>query len=116
MFAGILRPLTAEQIRQRLDVDADAGIMHRELGHPILGRPQTYFDGALLRSEMNRAVEEPDKRLTKPRAVGEQRTWQCFELEVELDAFRRAFLRGVRGRVDELFRVDGRELQSQIAR
>ena len=65
---------------------------------------------------MNGAVEEADQRLPKPCAVGEQRSRQRFELKVEVDALRARFLRGIRRRVDELFRIDGRQLQLQVAR
>ncbi len=66
---------------------------------------------------MNGAVEQPDQRLSQARAVGEQRSRQGFELEIEFDRFADGgFLRGVCGGVDELFRVDRRQLQPKIAR
>ena len=66
---------------------------------------------------MNRAVEETDERLAKPRAIAEQWAGQRFELKIEFDLFARGrFLRGVRGGVDELFCVDRRELQPEIPR
>ena len=36
---------------------------------------------------MDGAVEQPDERLTKTRAVGEQRTGKRLELEIEFDPF-----------------------------
>ncbi len=83
---------------------------------PLSARPQAHFDGALVGREMDGAVEQADQRLPKARAVGEQRTGKRFELEIEFDPFAGGFLRGVRGGVDELFRIDGRELQPEISR
>jgi hypothetical protein len=55
--------------------------------------------------------------LTKPRAVAEQWARQRFELKIKCDLFARCgFLRRIRSRVDELFRIDRRQLQAQIAR
>ena len=65
---------------------------------------------------MDRAVEQANQCLAKPRAIGEQRRRECFELKIELHTLVVAFLRRKRRRMHQLFCIDGRELQLQIAR
>ena len=66
---------------------------------------------------MDGAVEQANQRLTKARAVGEQRAGKRVELKIEFDSLADGrFLRGVRRSVDELFRVDRCQLEPQIPR
>ena len=81
---------------------------------PLSDGPQADLDGAVVRSEMDRAVEQADQRLPQTRAVGEQRARKRFELKIEFNAFSRSgFLRGVCGGIDQLFCVDWSELEPQ---
>ena len=116
LLTGVLRSLPAEQVRQCVAIDACTAVVYGELGHPILRRAEADLDAASVRSEMNGAAEEADQRLPQPGAVGEKLGGKRFELNIEIDGFRARLPGRLHGGVHELSRVDGRELQLQVAR